>query len=111
MTFIFVLSHREKVAFTDNYTVSFSIFKTLHLVEYAILYLLWWRTLKLMGLKSPYLMALFFTFAYGLSDELHQSLITGREGKLFDAYVDGLGGILGWVIQKKVKLCQKCLNY
>jgi hypothetical protein len=110
MAFIFLLSSREKVAFTDNYPVSFSIFKTLHLIEYAALYLLWWRFLFLAGLKKPYLTALFLTFTYGLSDELHQSFINGREGKLLDACVDGLGGTLAMVIIKKNKLLEQIIS-
>jgi len=109
MTFIFLLSNRQKVAFTQNYPVSFTIFKSLHLIEYAVLFLLWLRFLGLAGLKNPFYLALFLTFGYGLSDELHQSFIIGREGKLLDAFVDGLGGILGWFLIEKSKLLKKLL--
>lgn len=98
MLFIFLLSNRQKVAFTDNYPVSFSIFKSLHLIEYGILFVLWGRFLNALGLRYSLLLALIATFAYGLSDELHQSFILGREGKLFDAFVDALGGIIAWVL-------------
>src|SRR3989339_1225220 len=107
MGFIFVLSNREKIAFTESYPVSFAIFKSLHLIEYGTLFLLWLRFLFLSGMKKPYLLALFFTFAYGLSDELHQSFVTGREGKLFDACVDGLGGLIAWGIIEKIRPLKK----
>ena len=107
MLFIYSLSNRPKVAFTENYPVSFAIFKSLHLIEYAILFLLFVRVLYLIGLKKPLLIALIFTFAYGLSDEWHQSFIVGREGKLLDAGVDALGGVIGWIIISKNKLLKK----
>lgn len=109
LVFIFVLSSREKVAFTDNYPVSFAIFKSLHLVEYAILWLLWVRFFNFLGFKYKYLIALFFTFAYGLSDELHQSFIVGREGKLLDATVDALGGVIAWIIIGGNRLIKKLI--
>lgn len=110
MSFIFILSNRQKVAFTENYPVSFTIFKSLHLIEYAVLFLLWLRTFFLANIKYPYYLALFFTFGYGLSDELHQSFIIGREGKLLDASVDGLGGILAWILVTKSKLLKSLLR-
>jgi len=103
MTFIFLLSNRQKVAFTENYPVSFAVFKSLHLIEYGILFVLFARSLSLLGCKYYFLTALIFTFAYGLSDELHQSFVIGREGKLLDASVDALGGAITWVILSQNK--------
>lgn len=110
MTVIFVLSSRQKVAFTDNYPVSFVVFKNFHLIEYAVLYLLWLRFWYLLGIKYPFLLALLLTFAYGLSDELHQSFIYGREGKLLDAVVDGLGGLIAWWVYQKNRLLKKLVR-
>ncbi len=110
MIFIFSLSNRQKVAFTDNYPLSFVIFKTLHLIEYGILFFLWARTLLLAKVKNPFYWALFFTFAYGLSDEFHQSFINGREGKLLDAVVDSLGGMITWILIKKNQLINKLVR-
>ena len=107
MLFIFLLSHREKVAFTENYAISFSIFKSLHIAEYAILFLLWLRFFHLVKIKSKYFLALILTFVYGLSDEFHQSFIFGREGKLLDACVDGLGGLIAWLFIKKNQILKK----
>jgi len=109
MTFIFVLSNREKVAFTENYPVSFAVFKSLHLVEYGILFGLFARCLYLLGCKYYFLSALVLTFAYGLSDELHQSFVIGREGKLLDATVDALGGVISWAILNKIPFLKRQL--
>lgn len=107
MLFIFALSNRPKVAFTDDYPTSFAIFKSLHLIEYAVLFMLFVRFLFLLGLKKPFFLALVLTFLYGLSDEWHQSFIVGREGKLLDAFVDGLGGVIGWVLINRNSLLKK----
>ena len=107
MLFIYTLSNRPKVAFTENYPVSFTIFKSLHLIEYAILFLLFVRALYLMGLKKPFLIALILTFAYGLSDEWHQSFIVAREGNLLAATVDGLERVISWIIISKNELLKK----
>jgi VanZ family protein len=104
---IFSFSNRQKVAFVDNYTVSFFIFKTLHVLEYTVLYFLWVRVFHLLKIKNKYWWALLAIFLYGLSDEFHQSWIPGREGKIRDALVDSLGGFLGWyLIGKYQKLKQ-----
>lgn len=107
MLIVFLLSNRQKVAFTDNYPVSFSIFKTLHLFEYGVLFLLWLRFLFLTKCKYKYWLALIFTFLYGLSDEWHQSYIPGREGKLLDACVDALGGLIAWYLIRKNQALKK----
>lgn len=107
MVIIFLLSNRQKVAFTDNYPISFSVFKSLHMIEYGILFLLWLRFFHLINFKYQYLPALLLTFLYGLSDEYHQSFILGREGKLLDACVDGFGGIVAWYLIIKNKAIRK----
>jgi len=69
-----------------------------------------WPKKTLFNSFVSYLTALFLTFTYGLSDELHQSFINGREGKLLDACVDGLGGTLAMVIIKKNKLLEQIIS-
>lgn len=90
--------------------VSFMFFKTLHLIEYGILFLLTERALKLslprLGKKvrlgrmtwswRPAWLALIFVLLYGASDEFHQTLVPTREGHLRDVLIDGLGGWLAW---------------
>jgi len=107
MVFIFLLSNRQKVAFTENYPVSFAVFKSLHIVEYGILFVLFARCFSFLGHKYYFLTALIFTFAYGLSDELHQSFVIGREGKLLDATVDALGGVITWIILNKNRFLKR----
>lgn len=109
MALIFLLSNRQKVAFTENYPVSFAVFKSLHIIEYGILFILFARFFKYLNHKYYFLTALIFTFAYGLTDELHQSFIIGREGKLLDATVDALGGAIAWLILVKNRFLKQRL--
>ncbi len=44
---------------------------------------------------------------YSISDEIHQLFISGREGKIFDVYIDTLGFIVGILI---ILLIRKILN-
>lgn len=111
MLIIFLLSNRQKIAFTKNYAVSFVIFKTFHIIEYAILYCLWLRFFHLIGVKQKYLVAFLCTLFYGFSDEFHQSFIFGREGKLRDALVDGIGATLSWILISRNRNFQKIVFF
>jgi len=43
-------------------------------------------------------MAALTGFLYGISDEIHQSFVPGREASVFDAVADGVGSVFGaWV--------------
>jgi VanZ family protein len=87
MALIFVLSSRESVgpdlpAFTRVIA---------HFCEYAVLATLWvWALAPAIGSRS-FAAAAAISFAYAISDELHQSLIDGRDADPLDLLVDGLG--------------------
>lgn len=34
-------------------------------------------------------------FSYGISDEIHQSFVPGRDASVFDAIADGIGSVVG----------------
>lgn len=105
MAVIFFLSTRQKLAVTDSYVVSFLFFKTIHLIEYSALFLLLNRSYALawhLPARKTRLFALLTVFLYGLSDELHQTFVPTREGKLRDAIIDTFGGCIGWWIQSVI---------
>jgi VanZ family protein len=101
MAFIYSLSARHKVAFTSDYNTSFVIFKSLHLIEYSILYFLSVRFMHFYSPRNGYLKAFLLTFLFALSDEYHQTLVPGRGGKLRDALIDGLGAFICWKLLLK----------
>jgi VanZ family protein len=87
MGLIFLLSSRESVgpdlpAFTRVIA---------HFCEYALLAALWaWALYPAIGPRG-FAIAAALTFAYAISDELHQSFVPGRDADPLDLVVDGLG--------------------
>jgi VanZ family protein len=59
--------------------------KVIHAVEYAVLALLLFR-----ATRSPWI-AFAATALYGITDELHQSFVPGRNASAYDALADALG--------------------
>ena len=89
MLFIFGLSSQQKIAVSQSYWLSFLIFKTLHVIEYGILFLLWDLAL-FPGRKRRY-WAFVLAILYGGLDELHQHFVPTRHGCLRDVFIDALG--------------------
>jgi VanZ family protein len=66
--------------------------KLAHVVEYALLALLWLRALRTrMDARRAALVALVITSLYAASDELHQSFVEGRHGSPLDWAIDTAG--------------------
>lgn len=68
--------------------------KTAHFCEYALLLGLWWRALatKISG-RRALKFALAITLAYAISDELHQTFVSGRRGRPLDVGIDMAGAL------------------
>ncbi|MBI3576751.1 VanZ family protein [Candidatus Gottesmanbacteria bacterium] len=92
MIVIFVFSSHKRVQVSDEETINFIFFKTLHVLEYAILFLLNVRAFR----KKNFLAAAILTIAYALTDEIHQLYVPTRQGQLRDVIIDGIGVILAW---------------
>jgi VanZ family protein len=87
MALIFFLSSRESVgpelpAFTRVIA---------HFFEYALLAGLWVWALHASLRARAFTVAAAISFAYAISDELHQSFVSGRDADPLDLLVDGLG--------------------
>ena len=103
MILIFFLSSQESTQVSDVYTWNFIFFKSLHVLEYAALYFLLFRaTLQenSKDQKKARLIALLITFAYAASDELHQTFVPTREGRLRDVGIDTIGMSLMYIYTK-----------
>lgn len=101
MIVIFLLSSRQSVSVSTNYWLNFLFFKTLHVIEYAILYVFYFRAMKstYMGknVVIPYAIAFILTILYAITDEIHQTTVPTREGKLRDVIIDGIGASIAWI--------------
>ena len=103
MMVIFFFSSRERLAVSDEYTVNFIFFKSLHVLEYAGLYFLLFRATvqeNFKNQKKARLIALLIAFIYAASDELHQTFVPTREGRLRDVGIDTIGMGLMYIYTK-----------
>ncbi len=103
MVVIFFLSSRESTQVSDIYTWNFIFFKSLHIIEYAILYFLLFRAVlqeNPKNQKKARLIALLITFLYAVSDEVHQTFVPTREGRLRDVGIDTIGMSLMYIYTK-----------
>ena len=102
MLVIFVFSSRGRASVAEEYIINFLVFKTLHVLEYAWLFALSFRAVKL---SVPHqkkfvwgLAALVVTVLYAASDELHQTYIPTREGTPRDVIIDAIGACIAWIL-------------
>jgi VanZ family protein len=89
MFLIYYFSSRQTAGIITQPGYRFLFFKTLHLLEYAILAIfLYWPI-------SSFPVVLITAFGYALTDEFHQLLVPGRQGALRDVFIDLIGITLG----------------
>ena len=100
MGIIFYFSSRYSVHVSDSFAIQFIIFKSLHLIEYATLYILTYRSLRnttsLLDWQSRY-HAFMIALFYGMSDEIHQVFVPTREGHIRDVIIDGMGITIAFI--------------
>ncbi|MFP6869444.1 MAG: VanZ family protein [Nitrospinota bacterium] len=88
-------------------TIPAGLDKLVHLCEFGVLAVLFWRPLRETAVGRPEVRAaavLFvFVAANGLIDEFHQSFVPGREPSLMDSAADMLGGGLAiyWLLHRE----------
>jgi len=113
MLIIFYFSSHPRFGITHKFLFDFIIFKTLHMMEYGILYLLYFRAFyKTTQLPLPKIFLYSFLLAlfYAATDELHQLFVPTREGRIRDIIIDGVGiGISYWWIKSKIEIFKKVL--
>lgn len=91
-TFILVLSSMPGADFSSVKSENFTIRKILHLVEYAVLCLAFYR-----AVKKPY-QAVLLSILVSVLDELRQSFIPTRTGKISDILIDSSSVILTGIV-------------
>jgi len=104
MVLIFLMSSRPRFGVTQEYVFDFLIFKSLHVIEYFILYVLLVRAFyksQKYTLKKSITIAVVFCLLYAISDELHQTLVPTRDGTLRDIFIDSIGIFIGYKLSFK----------
>ena len=104
MVVIFVLSSQRGLRVSENVAVDRPLRATGHLVAFATLAALLLVALSFgrrPGLRDA-LIAFGITVVYALSDELHQSFVPDRTGRMDDVVTDTIGAVIGlavaWVV-------------
>lgn len=96
MSTIFYLSSKQNLNVSDQDWIDFVVFKSLHIIEYAVLYLLFLRAYYL-SVRSEWawtritLASLLSALAFGALDELHQTFVPTRTGSVRDIVIDFIG--------------------
>lgn len=67
--------------------------KLAHMIEYGLLFALWWRALRD---RTPWA-AVAIAIAYACTDEIHQGFVDGRHGTPVDVLVDAAGIGVAWL--------------
>lgn len=106
MIIIYYLSSKQSVAISSQYWLNFLFFKSLHVLEYSLLYLLFFRSFysirsKNFPLKTIFLSTIFLSILYAIFDEIHQTFIPTREGRMRDVIIDSMGIIIMYTVIKK----------
>lgn len=73
--------------------------KAVHMAEYGLLFLLWWRAFRWRAPPAAALIAV----GYAATDELHQLSVHGRVGSVHDVAIDAAGVALTWLIAHAVR--------
>ena len=68
--------------------------KAAHMVEFGLLWWLWWRAFEFRYAAVAVAIAL----AYAASDEFHQTFVTGRSGSPWDWAIDAAGVALAGLV-------------
>lgn len=116
MGIIFFLSSRHSVSVSEEYFINFLFFKSLHLIEYAVLYTLMlraaYRNSSERQKKSAYLRAYIITVLYAATDELHQAFVPSRTPKPRDVIIDAIGaGIVWYYLSVQLPRAPKLLKH
>jgi VanZ family protein len=87
--------------------------KSSHAFFFGVLAVLFYRALVGEGLtrKRAAIRAIIFTVLYGASDEFHQMFTQGREARVRDVFIDGIGAtvviyLIYWFLPKLPKKIQ-----
>ncbi|OGK62015.1 hypothetical protein A2334_04045 [Candidatus Roizmanbacteria bacterium RIFOXYB2_FULL_38_10] len=103
MALIFYLSSRKSIGITHAYLYDFVIFKSLHVIEYAVLFFFIFRALHTtkFSLSHQFILAIVCSVLFATSDEIHQLFISSRQGKVRDILIDTAGILIMYIITKK----------
>jgi VanZ family protein len=101
MGVIFILSAQPSLPEYPDSLLDLILKKAAHVMEYGLLAFLLWRALSRGrgALSRPALVTAFLvSVLYALSDEYHQTLVPGRQGRLMDVGIDAAGALVALLV-------------
>jgi VanZ family protein len=107
MGLIFVLSAQPDLPQAPGPWLDTLLKKTGHAGAYGVLAWLYQRALRarFRGSTALRVVSVGLAVVYGLSDEYHQTFVPGRNGRLSDVAVDGVGAcgamLLDWWLERR----------
>lgn len=114
MAFIFFMSTQQNISVSDNVQEDFAIFKSLHILEYSLLTILLFRALfktTTLTFTNMIRAVAILALLYGISDEIHQTFVPTRTGKLRDVFIDGIGiSVTSYLIMRYKPTVKKLLS-
>lgn len=98
---IFLGSSLPPTKASSDSLLDFVAHKLVHLFEYGVLYLLYYRNVSedfwQQNARNVF-QAFIFVIVFAAFDEYHQSLVPGRNSKVRDIFIDLLGGVLAYLV-------------
>ena len=114
MSIIFTLSTRQNLSVSTEHAVNFSVFKTLHVLEYGLLTLLFFRALYMtakLAYEKIIALSMLCSLLYGISDEIHQTYVPTRSGQPRDVLIDAVGiFIMAYLIYRHRRFIKNLLS-
>ena len=116
MVIIFYLSSQTRVEVTGKFFWDFLFFKSLHMIEYAALYFLLFRAFFSLSNKNlannfKYTLPAMLAILYAFSDEIHQTYVPTRGGKISDVFIDTTGILIMYIyIKHNINLVRKIIK-
>lgn len=115
--FVFYLSSKPGLKISENFFWDFATRKPAHIFVYFIFYLLAAFAFKnsfLKNMSDIIISSFILTIFYGTLDEIHQSFVPLREGKVLDIMWDAIGGLIAavvlWRYYQNLQLKQRSLE-
>ena len=93
----------EAAAGIPQDTLHLLIRKAAHMTEYAVLFLLYHRALRMENAKHLGMYALLMCAAYAATDEFHQGFVEARGPSIADVGIDTLGAGIAWGMMNIIK--------
>lgn len=107
MGIIFTFSSYSASSVSSFAPLEYVIKKTIHIIEYGILWYLTFTAFKNTTQRSSnqiIFLSFLVTILYAISDEYHQSLVPSRHPSSTDVIIDSTGAILSYLIYQNNKL-------